>query len=69
MDFEQYVGDETNFVEEEDFVVNSLDDCIEGIEEPLYGFRANVTLISNEPCVLGQTCRATLDGQQLSIID
>ena len=36
--------------------INSLDDCIDGINEPLYGFRTNVTLLRNSPCILGLTC-------------
>jgi hypothetical protein len=43
--------------EEDDSVVNSLDDCIDGIDEPLYGFRSNITLLENSPCILGQTCQ------------
>ena len=37
---------------------NSMDDCIEGIEEPLYGFRANVILLKDFPCILGVTCNS-----------
>ena len=37
--------------------INSLDDCIDGIEEPTYGFVAEVTLVDAKPCVLGSTCR------------
>ena len=37
--------------------INSMDDCIEGMEEPLYGFRTRITLVDNEPCTLGVTCR------------
>ena len=36
--------------------VNSIDDCVEGIVEPLYGFRTNVTLIKDQMCIIGQTC-------------
>ena len=36
--------------------INSIDDCIEGIEEPLYGFRTNITLLRDSPCILGYTC-------------
>ena len=36
--------------------INSIDDCIEGIEEPLYGFRINITLLKDSPCILGSTC-------------
>ncbi len=39
-------------------VVNSLDDCMEGIEEPLYGFRSNITLVDRQPCILGATCKS-----------
>jgi hypothetical protein len=46
-----------SFQDDFDNEVNSLDDCIEGIEEPLYGFRTNVTLLQDSPCVLGVTCR------------
>ncbi len=45
-----------NELEAED--INSLDDCIDGVEEPLYGFSVNVTLIQDDPCILGLTCRA-----------
>ncbi len=62
-DFATYIKDDSN--DEDDLTINSLDDCIDGIEEPLYGFRTNVTLIDNEPCILGETCRATLDGEQI----
>jgi len=40
-----------------DVVINSLDDCIGGIEEPLYGFRVRVKLVEDEPCILGDTCK------------
>ena len=63
-DFKEYIKDDSN--DDEDLDINSLDDCIDGIEEPLYGFRANVTLVDKEPCILGETCRATLDGEQIS---
>ena len=36
--------------------VNSIDDCVEGIVEPLYGFSSNVTLIKDQMCIIGQTC-------------
>ena len=36
--------------------LNSMDDCIEDLDEPLYGFTANITLIDDEPCILGDTC-------------
>ena len=36
--------------------INSIDDCIDGIEEPLYGFRTNITLLRDSPCILGYTC-------------
>ena len=36
--------------------VNSIDDCIEGVEEPLYGFRTNITLLRDSPCIMGSTC-------------
>jgi len=36
--------------------INSLDDCIDGILEPLYGFRVRVTIVEDEPCILGETC-------------
>ena len=62
-DFKEYIKDDSN--DDDDLTINSLDDCIDGIEEPLYGFRTNVTLIDNEPCILGETCRATLDGEQI----
>ena len=38
-------------------IVNSLDDCIEGIEEPLYGFVTRVKFTENQPCTLGVTCK------------
>ena len=40
-----------------DVVINSLDDCIGGIEEPLYGFRVRVRLVEDEPCIKGDTCK------------
>ena len=43
--------------EEENLEVNSLDDCIDGIEEPLYGFRVRVKLLDDQPCVLEDTCK------------
>jgi hypothetical protein len=46
--------------ESEDFKVNSIDDCIDGIQAPLFGFRVNVTLLTNSPCILGITCRNSL---------
>ena len=67
--FKEYVKDESNDEELEDLTIDSLDDCIDGIEEPLYGFRVNVTLIDNEACILGETCRATLDGEQVGKSD
>ena len=34
----------------------SIDDCIEDIHEPLYGFRTKVTLLKDSPCNIGSTC-------------
>ena len=42
----------------EEDIINSMDDCIEGIAEPLYGFRANVILLKDFPCILGVTCNS-----------
>jgi hypothetical protein len=42
--------------------VNSLDDCFDDVSEPLYGFRVQVMLKEDEPCVLNETC-LTSDGQ------
>jgi hypothetical protein len=61
-DFNEYDYDEEE--EEEPFVVNSLDDCIDGIDEPLYGFRSNITLLENSPCILGQTCQNSTELNQ-----
>ena len=36
--------------------INSIDDCIEDIHEPLYGFRTKVTLLKDSPCNIGSTC-------------
>ena len=44
--------------------VNSIDDCIEGIGEPLYGFVVNVTVAQDSPCILGQTCRNVPEERQ-----
>jgi hypothetical protein len=46
--------------EYDDSTVNSIDDCIEGIGEPLYGFVVNVTLVENQPCLLNETCEGQL---------
>jgi hypothetical protein len=35
-----------------------LDDCFEE-EEFLYGFRSKVTLVEDQPCILGSTCRGS----------
>lgn len=37
--------------------INSIDDCIEDIGEPSYGFFVIVTLVEDQPCILGETCR------------
>ena len=31
----------------------TLQDCFSGLEEPLYGFVSNVTLVEDMPCILG----------------
>ena len=36
--------------------INSIGDCIDGIQEPLYGFRTKVTLLKDSPCIMGSTC-------------
>ena len=36
--------------------INSIDDCIDGIQEPLYGFRTKIFFLKDSPCVLGSTC-------------
>ena len=41
--------------------VNSIDDCVEGIEEPLYGFRVRIKLVEDETCILGQTCKDAIN--------
>lgn len=41
--------------------IDSLDDCFDDLEEPLYGFRVQVTLAENSPCILGSTCRVNPD--------
>ncbi len=42
--------------------IDSLDDCVDGVEEPLYGFRTRVTLVEDQPCTLGVTCRGQPEG-------
>ena len=49
-------GDFPNFDEFNEGKVNSMEDCFNNIQEPLYGFRTKVTLVDNEPCELGVTC-------------
>ncbi len=41
---------------EEDYTVDSYDDCFDDIPEPLYGFRVRVMLKENEYCELESTC-------------
>jgi len=47
--------------EDDDNEINSIDDCVEGVEEPLYGFRVKVKVIEDQPCILGKTCTGTLE--------
>ena len=50
---------EIGYSDQNDNTVNSIDDCIDGIEEPLYGFRVNIKLVEDESCIMGQTCKGT----------
>ena len=53
------VENDYNYSDESDSNINSIDDCVDGIEEPLYGFRVKVNLIENQSCILGQTCKGS----------
>ena len=46
--------------DQEKLEINSLDDCIDGIEEPLYGIRVRVKLLDDQPCILEDTCKEGL---------
>ena len=34
----------------------AMQDCFSGLEEPLYGFVSNVSLVEDMPCILGVEC-------------
>ena len=46
--------------------INSIDDCIEGIEEPLYGFQINITLLKDSPCIMGSTCDISSNSEPIN---
>lgn len=40
----------------QDKIMNSMDDCFDDMPEPMYGFKAKVTLADKSPCVFGSSC-------------
>jgi len=41
--------------------MNSMDDCISGMKEPMYGFRTMITTVEDTPCDLSTTCKLNTD--------
>ena len=50
---EDYNSVDDHYPEDE---INSIDDCIDGVEEPLYGALAIITDKNEELCRIGVTC-------------
>ena len=50
-----YEEPKLNETHEHEPEINSIDDCIDGIEEPLYGLVILITLVEDQPCQIKNT--------------